>query len=219
MGSILAMIYTAIKRVAVLGSLCLLTACSNAPAGPVGLKSLFFGGEQTQKFAALSAQGAPALAVALPGSRKNTNARFLRQGTSSDGVESWITGNDISLDIRRGMIVGSRGFGGDLMAADASETARLIAERRGGIVTRYHTEFGGDDIPKARAFKCRVTNKGPWTSKTPKGDIATVLMQEDCRGENVSFRNFFWVSPNSGTIIQSRQWLTPTLDYLTTQHL
>jgi hypothetical protein len=29
---------------------------------------------------------------------------------------------------------------------------------------------------------------------------------EDCRGEVASFKNYYWVVPGSGKIIQSSQW-------------
>lgn len=210
------------KRLIVTGLIVLLAACSNEPgtadifkrAVPQQLRT----STVSPAFATLMRQGAPAIAVALT-ERKGASVRFVRQGAAADGIETWITGNNLSLAMQDGMILGSRGLGGDLIAADAGETAALLASGREGVVTRYHAEFGGDNNAKTRAFKCRVSNQGPFKSTTPSGPVDTILMQENCNGIGVSFVNFFWMSPNGGTVVQSRQWLTPTLGYVTTSSI
>lgn len=155
------------------------------------------------EFEALSQSGAPALIVAVE-DREQT-AVFLRR-VRRDGVENWISADEVSLDFRSGFLVGSRGLGGDLMTADVAQSRALVLSGRAGTAKRFHSYLGGEDQVEIRTYVCEIASRGARDVDLGKRVVATRLMQERCQGADQSFQNLYWVDPGRGEIVQSRQW-------------
>lgn len=172
----------------------------------------------TAEFMALADRGAPAQVVSVA-NRKNAFTTFVRQLRSDDGTETWISGEGLSLAIVDGVIEGSRGFGNDLLAADARQTRSLVKARSEGASKRFQTIIDGFDQATTLSFVCAVSRQGPWDIDLGSRKVATQLMQEDCRNSSYTFRNFFWVSDTTNEIVQSRQWMSPTLEHLSTRKI
>lgn len=198
----------------------MVTACSGATSNKVmgvltGTK-LGVSRVANPTFTALKQAGAPQKTISVQA--QNLAANFYLWTTSADGVGTWLTGNGATVSIKDGMIVGTRGFGADVLAADVSKTASLVRARREGYAERFMTLLSGNDQAYTVSFQCRVSNQGPWDLDLGGGaKKKTVLMQEDCRGYGESPRNLFWVDAKTNQIVQSRQWLNTTVGALITR--
>lgn len=158
--------------------------------------------------AARSAQ-APALAAALE-SRPEAIAVLVRQARSdTSGVETMIGADGAQMMFDRGLLVGSRGFGHDLMAAEVGPSGALIRGLGSGVAPRLMTFIDGNDTATTRAFQCRVTPGRPQTVTIGTRPVAARTVTEDCRGPLARFSNYYWVVPATGEIIQSSQWMGP----------
>lgn len=134
-------------------------------------------------------------------------ALFARQTLSDvSGVGTFIGPDGTQLMFDDGFLVGSRGFGGDVMASDVTQVAAVVKNRSAGVATRLMTLIDGEDRAITRAFKCRITPGRTDPVIIGTDQIMAQTVTEECRGEATSFVNFYWVVPDSGEIIQSSQW-------------
>ena len=160
-------------------------------------------------FLAAHAAHAPALAAAVE-SRPQAIAVLVRQAKSDhSGVETMIGADGAQLMFDQGLLVGSRGFGHDLLAAEVSANGALVRSLCSGVATRLMTFLDGNDTATTRAFQCRITPRGPQSVTIGPRRIDTRTVTEDCRGALARFYNHYWVVPETGEIIQSSQWMGP----------
>lgn len=137
-------------------------------------------------------------------------------------VRTWFDGNLTSLSINRlGLIVRSAGFGRDLMTADVAVTEAAL--RRGGEATttrRVHRLLDGNDKVVATAYACRIEPIDPVTITLPTGAFQTFLIEETCAdAAGRGFQNSYWIDLKTGSLRQSRQWISPEVGTLTLQVL
>ena len=150
--------------------------------------------------------GAPKIIAAVE-SQPEAIALFVRQTVSdSSGVGSWVGPDGAQLMFDNGMLVGTRGFGGDVLASDISESRALVQSLGAGYATRLMTVIDGEDRAVTRALKCQITPGDAAQVTVGTQAIATRITTEYCRSDLASFTNFYWVVPGSGEIIQSSQW-------------
>ena len=123
MGKVLEM--TRMRLVLLIGLLATaLSACSSDTTQSGSGKRLFGKSELaavSPRTAALGQQGAPAY-VAVLEAREGAQTVFLRQTVNAKAEETWISNEELSLGMKRGMVLATRGFGGDVLAIDASQT-------------------------------------------------------------------------------------------------
>lgn len=123
--------------------------------------------------------------------------------TVSNGVETWLTEDDITLSTRDGMVVATRGLGFDVMEADVE--LALAALRGGGA--RASRNFGwldGEGRMLRRSFDCVYTRSGAGIT-------------ERCHAIGLSFENAYIL--RGGRIVASRQWLGPVLGAISLEQL
>lgn len=118
------------------------------------------------------------------------------------GMRTYMTENSQALILRSGMLVGTRGLGNDLSVAEPG-TEALIRNRRAGNARRIMRLYTGDGLETPFGFDCSVTPEGP-------------NMVEDCRAGSLAFQNRYLVTAG-GNIPVSRQWISPSLGYVTIQ--
>ncbi len=168
------------------------------------------------RIAAAEARNAPRMKIIIED--RNTEGdvvQIARRGT----ITTWLSPDNVSLTFDRGLLVGTRGMGRDLMSADVAQSASLIAARQTGPVTRAHGYLDGADDIVIHSFDCRIERRGPRRidfNGTPRD---TLLMAERCKGEAGSFMNFYWTSARGGEILQSRQWVSPEIGAILQKHL
>lgn len=195
-----------------------LNACSMTPT-PGSVGDLVFRQEHpTFEFQNQIQAEKPQVAVNIP-RKTNASARFVKELTQDDGTEIWITGNNIAIYMRDGLISGSRGLGGDLLAADVSQSLHRIKNQSAGYAKRFHTELSGGGQATLKEFQCDISGPKHWINPTSSAPENMDLVEEICRGDKMSFRNFYWVEAKSGRIVKSRQWVSPALGYITIKFL
>jgi len=189
-----------------------LSACSSDPEHSKIVKNLFNRGEAVQfdpDFVALRNAGAPTYVAGLQ-SRKDAYTLFARQTTNAKGEETWISPDHLSLGMKDGLIIATRGFGNDIYAADVDDTLNALkAGHESAITEHFIAPLSGANQVEWLAFRCQVTRRSRQPvqlSETYAAD--TDLFYETCRNGQMNFRNVYWVERGSREIVQSRQWIS-----------
>ncbi|WP_207103040.1 YjbF family lipoprotein [Paracoccus shandongensis] len=120
-------------------------------------------------------------------------------------MRTYMTPAEEALILRNGLLVGTRGLGHDLSVAEP-QTEPLIRAGAAGSGTRVMRYFAGDGVERPLQFACTV-GAGPNPGVTV----------ENCEGHGATFQNSYMVQ--GGQIAVSRQWIGPSLGYVTIQVL
>jgi hypothetical protein len=153
-----------------------------------------------------TALAGPVMRVQIPS--RNANAQLSRVAVSN-GVETWLAVDNISLSFREGVLVASRGLGFDLMAADATATLTAIAGQGAPVYRRQMRYLTGDHHATYLMAGCSMKGIGP---ETVNGQRLQRL-EEKCQARQNAFTNIFWLNA-SGAIVVSRQWVSPEVGYI-----
>ncbi|MBY6046487.1 YjbF family lipoprotein [Vannielia litorea] len=164
--------------------------------------------QATARYAQLLRSGTPALQIAV---EKDQTATIALREVIRDGVESFVSSDGVVLKTRRGLLVGTAGLGADMAGSDVSQSLALVARRSSGTAERFHTFLNGENEAVTRSYVCVVALRGRRSIQvgTRAGaltQVATTLVEEDCRSLDQSFTNLYWLSAGSGEVLQSRQW-------------
>lgn len=149
----------------------------------------------------------------------NTQAQeFLRliarRDDSNPGtVEVWQSSDDAQVILRNGVLVGTKGLGGDIRSAQAA-TAFAGFGGQGGGGQRLITIDRQNGTAQTVAFSCDMTQLGRETIQIVDQRVTTYRMREDCSYGQASFTNEYWVETGSGLMRKSRQWAGPTFGYM-----
>lgn len=189
-------------------SLLLLSACA-APetGGRVEINQLI-------TRAQLDQVKSPLLAAQLTG--PGTFATLVPVGANGD-VITWRSADEITLSLRQGILVATRGLGQDLMAADVTDALQMI---RGGAAdyTRVHTYLDGEYQTRFQAFTCRHEGQIPEQIEIVQVSHQTRRIEESCFAADMRIANTYWVD-HGGIVWKSKQWVSPALGYIETELL
>jgi len=152
--------------------------------------------------------GPARLRVTLPATgAQATLAPVARNG----GVTVWQTLDGITLSFRSGVLVATRGLGDDLMSADPSGTLAMLRGPTGAAqYPHIRSYLDGEDRTVFRSFQCR--------REARSGTGAARQVVERCISTDVEVTNTYWLDA-AGEIVRSRQWVSPTVDYMETERL
>lgn len=150
----------------------------------------------------------PVMRVQIPS--RGANAALSRVAVNKD-VETWLAIDNISLSFRQGVLVASRGLGFDLMVADAQNTLTAIATQSPDVYRRQMRYLTGDHQSFYLNAGCSIAFVGPEAIAGQRLD----RVEERCKARNDLFTNVFW-RDGSGRVVQSKQWVSPQVGYLTT---
>jgi hypothetical protein len=143
---------------------------------------------------------------------KSTSIFALRGENGS--MRTWTAPSEQALLTRNGMLVGSRGFGSDMMSADTAALSALIHSRSAGqaaIELRYLDGLGTE---RPLPLRC-TTHPGAATSEAFAGlTFEGTTVGVTCAGQGFAIESRFTVA-GSGEIVASRQWIGPQLGYIT----
>lgn len=128
-------------------------------------------------------------------------------------VEVWRSSDGAHLILRDGVLVGTKGLGGDIRSADA-RAAIAGFDGRGGGGARLITIDRLDGSAQAVPFACDMTQLGRETLQIVDQRVSTYAMREDCRYNGTSFTNEYWVETAGGRMRKSRQWAGPFFGYI-----
>jgi Group 4 capsule polysaccharide lipoprotein gfcB, YjbF len=132
--------------------------------------------------------GAPLMIAVL---EKNNLASVLIEERRNRNLVTYFTPDGISLTLKDGVLVGTRGLGFDLMSADVADILPAI-QRNGREVVRIHRYLDGEDQIVIQSFVCDFQGRREVT--------------ETCYGDGLKIENSYRIN-GAGKIIFSRQWI------------
>ena len=200
-----------------------LAACGSDPAGidDLGLIKQVI----VQKLAARGKAAAPAPisraeldAIGLPLIRvkvlKRSAVAVLGLVGTNNGVQTWTSVDSLTIGLRDGMVLATRGFGDDLISATVP-LASEIAHGSGQVEHRLFTLEGADREIR-RIVACSLTTTGTEVIEVVQLRYSARHVIETCAGEGLRFQNQYWFE-NSGNLRQSVQWISAEVGYLEIQ--
>jgi hypothetical protein len=132
-------------------------------------------------------------------------------------VTVWRTGDNVTLALRNGVLVATRGLGNDVLSSDVRTSPGQPGPASGGS----HTQLirGGDEEALRMSLVCEISDKGPQTIEIVERRHATRHVQQHCTGGGGAIVNDYWIDPGSNVVWQSRQWAGPGIGYLRLRRL
>lgn len=127
---------------------------------------------------------------------KNIASLVTQLGQNGD-VRTYVTPDQISLSLRQGVLVSTRGFGYDLLSADVADVLDRLRTGHGRAI-RIHRYLDGENREVLRSYVCDFETVGA-------GQVT-----ERCTGKDNSFVNTYWLD-GYGNVAASEQWVSPFL--------
>lgn len=139
------------------------------------------------------------------------------QAAQNGTVLTYMSADGISLSLRDGILIGTRGLGPDLMEADVFGT--LAALRRGGAqgYEKRLSYLDDEDRLQPLSLNCTMVFKGIERTMVWDKAYRARRFEEQCAGGTVEITNSYWMS--QGTVIKSRQWVGENVSPLILEHL
>lgn len=141
--------------------------------------------------------GEPLLEITLPA--QGARATLKRVGVNSD-VETWQSGDGVSVSLRRGVVVATRGLGFDLMGADAGPTLAALSGGPAGPYRHQMRYLTGDNHSTYLSASCTLTR-------------VDGRHEEACVTHRGRFTNLYFLN-SAGQILRSRQWIATEIGYM-----
>ena len=130
--------------------------------------------------------------------------------------QTWVSPDGISVTVESGLIVATRGFGHDLMAADVSGLRAVLSGAASGQYV-LETLDGRDQVVR-QVFDCAIEDRTPDPVTIFERTYSTTKLFVVCGNSDIRFGNFYWVD-RSGKIWKSQQFTTPELGHMGTEVL
>lgn len=136
-----------------------------------------------------------------------------RNDSRPGALTVWRSGDDVTLTLRDGVLIATRGLRDDLLSASTLVTSGGAEGPSRNGPRRFVLHHGANqDI--AFAFQCTQTRLGPETVDVLGKAYRTTHLRETCQGDDGQIQNDYWIDSQNGTIRQSRQWAGPTIGYI-----
>jgi len=133
----------------------------------------------------------------------------------NNGVQTWTSPERQTVSLRSGVLVATRGFGSDIMAARVPTAAQLAAGL--GRTSRDYLLLDGADQQLRMVYECTLSSRGAETIVVVGRSHNTRHVVESCTGSWGSFTNHYWFE--GGNIRQSSQLLVLGVGNLTLQRI
>jgi hypothetical protein len=164
---------------------------------------------------ALELNAGPVMLVSLEATNTNTAAAMVGENGS---MRTYNTPAKQSLVLRNGLLAGTRGFGNDVMSARIDEISALILGRQAGTAVRTPYYLDGEGIERPLPFDCTVSLGAEQSFAIGDTPYTAMQVAETCTAPNLSITNSYLVTADRQVVL-SRQWIAPTLGYVTLQTL
>lgn len=139
---------------------------------------------------------------------------FLTIADEKSGVVTWTAQGAATFSLRDGVLIQTRGLGGDLMSADAPSLSHL---KSGASYTRVYFFLGEDDRGTRRTYDCTAATIGRETVEVVGKIHAATRVKETCTRANGKVTNDFWIEGD--TIRASRQWTSNLVGHVEFQQV
>jgi hypothetical protein len=145
-------------------------------------------------------------------------AELARRLTSANGRETFVAQSGFTAAYKDGVLVATRGLlGEDIMAASAPGLLDALAAGGGTIDRAIETLDSLNQIQTA-TFTCTITAAGSEEVNLGIRTVTAPRFDENCRGATLIFDNIYWLDTD-GSILASRQYVSPTVAYLRSNRL
>ncbi len=139
----------------------------------------------------------------LQDARRDANPRL---------VETWKSSDNALVTTRDGVVINTRGLGGDLRSSDVSAVVSGF-DGHGGGGERRMVIARKDGIAETVTFSCDMTQLGREVLQIVDQRVSTHRMREDCVYGDVQISNEYWSETSSGRLRKSHQWISPQFGY------
>lgn len=133
---------------------------------------------------------------------KSRGIKFpMAQIASRDGVKIFAAADGAQVFLKNGILVGTRGFGRDLMSADSASLADLT----GGV--EHHRDFydmDGTDTMIRHSYTCTIDPVDPTN--------ANAGIVEACASDIGTIHNEYWINAGK-SVVKSKQWISQGVGY------
>ncbi|MGC9369399.1 MAG: YjbF family lipoprotein [Paracoccaceae bacterium] len=129
---------------------------------------------------------------------------------------TWATADQIAVIMRDGIVRGTRGLGEDLMSASIPGESAL--RRDGNVTQREFFHLDGDDQTVRRKYSCEIHEQDAASLTIVETRYQARRFEERCSGPEGGFTNEYWFLAD-GRMIQSRQWISPSVGFMKLQRL
>ena len=139
---------------------------------------------------------------------------FFLAGQNGDKI-TWMSENSDSITLVDGIMVGTRGFGDDLMGMEGP--TRAVLTRDGAHHRRLHEELDGLDQIIRREFACEIDVVELADLSAYEKTMSATRLDEECGNRSFVFVNRYWLSED-GALVQSKQLISPGVGYARIVH-
>lgn len=140
--------------------------------------------------------------------------RALRRTDAQPGtIEVWRTSDKAQLFLRDGILIGSRGLGGDILSSQISVAQRAFQSGSTVSGQRSFVMSRGDHASGEMVLNCIYQYLGAAKTQVVDRVYDTQHFRESCSNATVRITNEYWRQPNSGVMRKSRQWAGPSVGY------
>ena len=137
----------------------------------------------------------------------------VRRDGSPGEIQQWRSDDAATITMRNGMLIATRGLGGDIMSSTVPVAEGVTGPASGG--EKIHDIRTGDLAIVHLVLACDLTDLGPETIVIVERAHATRHLSERCIAEGGgTVENDYWVDSRAGIVWQSRQWAGPHIGYL-----
>lgn len=134
---------------------------------------------------------------------------FLVRYQQSGPIAVWTDGSGATFTFRSGILIESRGAGGDLMSSAVPSPAQISG---GGTYRRTYFVSAANDRNERRDYTCTATPIGPETLVIQGATVTARRVDERCDREGGFLTNRYWF--DGPVIRKSREWLSPSIGYV-----
>ncbi len=135
-------------------------------------------------------------------------------------ITAWRSEDNVTLILRSGVLIATRGLGGDILSSTVQVTD-APGPASGGEKVHYVRSL--DNKALRLGMVCDLTDLGPETIEIIQRRHGTRHLRETCEGgvpgQEGRVVNDYWVDSRGGLIWQSRQWAGPHIGYLRLRRL
>lgn len=141
---------------------------------------------------------------------------FLGKLGQNGDVVTWATTDHISISLRQGMVVATRGLGPDIMSSSGPSVAEV--SRGHGQTQRSYTYLDTADRSLRQDYSCTLSQVGSETITLVGKPYRTRRVDERCHGSGGDFTNSYWFD-RAAKLRQSSQHLAPGIANLLLQRI
>lgn len=127
-------------------------------------------------------------------------------------IETWQSSDGAFVTTRDGVVINTRGLGGNLRGSDVASAVSGF-DGQGGGGERRMILARNDGLSETVVFSCDVTQLGREVLQIVDQRVSTHHLREDCVYGDVKISNDYWAETGTGRLRKSRQWVSPNFGY------